>query len=355
MAGKRDGDDFYFEGFDNPNTTPVPDVVFDRFLSKLGEAELKALLYIIRRTLGFKKNHDPISFNQFLRGIVTRDGRVLDEGCGIRSRTTLSTALKALEQKGIVTSEKGRDERGENDTTVYTLRFKTSPVENSEQGVVRIAYHRSTESAPPVVRLSYPQETGSQETVEQQTDQFSNKRTRPYLHKATDLSQRNDKLRSRSFVDNSGSRVAADAGVDRPAAPTGMASVGEVLAQRLPLRTAPSGRNGSGASRGRPPKAPPYIAAVMGDISGRLHDDNPRSSLTRATRLWKTSGLAEERFVQEALYPARSRTQQQGGVTKRASAGDGTINRVPYFFAVVEDLLGHQGRGGGGAASHNAP
>ena len=78
----------------------------------------------------------------------------------------------------------------------------------------------------------------------------------------------------------------------------------------------------------------------MGDISGRLHDDNPRSSLTRATRLWKASGLSEECFVQEVLYPARSTTQQQGGVTKRASADDGTINRIPYFFAVVEDLLG---------------
>src|SRR5215213_423496 len=102
MARQQDDDHFYFEGFENPTTTPVPDIVFDRLLSRLKEAELKALLYIIRRTFGFKKDHDPISFNQFLRGIVTRDGRVLDEGCGIRSRSTLSTALQSLERMGIV-------------------------------------------------------------------------------------------------------------------------------------------------------------------------------------------------------------------------------------------------------------
>src|SRR3954470_23654374 len=135
MAKKSSDDEFHFEGFENPTTTPVPDVVFDRFLAKLGEAELKVLLYIIRRTFGFKRDKDPISFNQFLRGITTRDGRVLDEGCGVRNRTTLSSALKSLEAKGIIESEKGWDERGENQTTVYRLRFRdsASPV----AGVVR--------------------------------------------------------------------------------------------------------------------------------------------------------------------------------------------------------------------------
>ena len=38
---------------------------------------------------------------------------------------------------------------------------------------------------------------------------------------------------------------------------------------------------------------------------------------------------------------ARSLAQQQGNVKKRAASGaGGPINRVPYFFAVVEDLLG---------------
>src|SRR3954451_2162339 len=107
MARRPQTDDFSFDGFESPNTTPVPDVVFDRLLARLGEAELKALLYIIRRTFGFKRDRDPISFNQFLRGISKRDGTVLDDGCGVRSRTTLSNTLKSLEEKGIIVSEKG--------------------------------------------------------------------------------------------------------------------------------------------------------------------------------------------------------------------------------------------------------
>jgi hypothetical protein len=137
-ARPKEQDDFYFQGFENPTTTPVPDVVFDQLLARLKEAELKALLYIIRRTFGFKKDRDPISFNQFLRGITTREGRVLDQGCGVKDRTTLSKALKSLEAKGIISSHKGIDERGENYTTIYELRFRNQP-----QGVVGNSYHPS--------------------------------------------------------------------------------------------------------------------------------------------------------------------------------------------------------------------
>ena len=139
MARSKESSEYYFAGFVTPNTTPVPDVVFDEFLTILGEAELKALLYIVRRTLGFKKDRDPVSFNQFLRGITTREGKVLDKGCGIRDRTTLSKALQSLEQKGIIHSDKGRDERGENDTTVYSLRWR----EEATPGVVGNSYHPS--------------------------------------------------------------------------------------------------------------------------------------------------------------------------------------------------------------------
>jgi hypothetical protein len=81
----------------------------------------------------------------------------------------------------------------------------------------------------------------------------------------------------------------------------------------------------------------------MEEITYRLHDDpkNVQSNTTRATKLWKYSGLPEDKFVTSVLYQARSLAQQQGHVTKRAAAGaGGPINRVPYFFAVVEDLLG---------------
>ncbi len=67
-----------------PTTTPVPDEIFDEWLAVLGHAELRVLLYIVRRTFGFdKRGGDTISYRQFTDGITTRDGRVLDRGCGV--------------------------------------------------------------------------------------------------------------------------------------------------------------------------------------------------------------------------------------------------------------------------------
>lgn len=156
-------DKFYFSGFRYPHYTQVPDELFDVLLPHLREAELKALLYIIRRTFGFKKASDAISFNQFLHGITTKDGRVLDQGCGLRDRTSLSKALQSLEEKGIILSEKRtNEEKGVHETTVYNLRF-------SEEGVVGETYYRSMNPLPRVVGEPDQQET-EQQTDKQQTD-----------------------------------------------------------------------------------------------------------------------------------------------------------------------------------------
>jgi hypothetical protein len=53
-----------FLGFQFPTTTPVPDEVFDVLMPQLSGAELKVLMYICRRTFGFKKESDSISLHQ---------------------------------------------------------------------------------------------------------------------------------------------------------------------------------------------------------------------------------------------------------------------------------------------------
>jgi len=110
--------------FKRPTTTPTPDELFDDWLVELGEAELKIILYIIRRTLGFRKNADAISYNQFLHGITTRDGRVLDRGCGVRNRTNIARALAKLEERSLIRSWKRRADDGDADVTVYALHFE---------------------------------------------------------------------------------------------------------------------------------------------------------------------------------------------------------------------------------------
>ena len=90
-----------FAGFSSPRYTTVPDELFDQLLPNINDAELRVLLYIIRRTFGFKKEADNISLRQMVEGITTRDGRVLDRGVGV-SKATVSRALQGLQAKGII-------------------------------------------------------------------------------------------------------------------------------------------------------------------------------------------------------------------------------------------------------------
>lgn len=100
----------------------MPDEVFDELLSILSGGELKVLLYIIRRTFGFKKDSDNISLSQMLHGIARRDGTHLDRGVGL-SKPTLLQALRTLQDKNIIETERRRSAEKGDEPTVYRLRF----------------------------------------------------------------------------------------------------------------------------------------------------------------------------------------------------------------------------------------
>jgi hypothetical protein len=179
-----------FNGFEQSNTTPVPDVLFDELLSELSGSELKVLLYIIRRTAGFKKTTDAISLTQFEKGITTREGKQLDRGCGIKRRQTIIDALASLEEKGYIVSSKAKTSEGDDATTVYQVRFKGVvskpdypssspkgsfktglPSYNTGLGVVdKTVPPVVAKTGLPVVSKPYPQETVIQETVLQETE-----------------------------------------------------------------------------------------------------------------------------------------------------------------------------------------
>lgn len=211
-------------GFLRPTTTPTPDELFDVWLSVLSGSELKVLLYIIRRTLGFKKSSDAISLSQICNGITTRDGRVLDRGTGL-ARSTASAAVTKLKDYGLIFIEHVQDEERGFGTNIYRLRFqdespgsldmkedkpdlhdddpgdenstpdtsdKNCSAHNEQKssaapgdtkvdrktdgagsenkpGVVRKSNQGSSEKRPALVRKSNSQQTGLQVTDEQQT------------------------------------------------------------------------------------------------------------------------------------------------------------------------------------------
>src|SRR5262245_13722964 len=167
-----------FSGFQPSNTTPVPDVLFDKLLSKLSGTELKVLLYVIRRTAGFKKTTDAISLSQFQNGITTKDGRQLDKGCGVKDRKAIIAALKSLEEMKCITSEKAKTDDGDYATTVYRIFFCSEVVENPNQGssknpprvVGKSTLPPSGKNPPRVVVKTHLQETVLQETELQETE-----------------------------------------------------------------------------------------------------------------------------------------------------------------------------------------
>src|SRR3954447_19308295 len=93
-----------FDGFASPNYTQVPDELFDVLLPRLADCELRVLLYIVRRTFGFKREADTIALFQMVHGITTREGQVLDSGTGL-SKATVARGLAGLRTKGIIVAE----------------------------------------------------------------------------------------------------------------------------------------------------------------------------------------------------------------------------------------------------------
>ena len=163
MATDNSSDIPHFQGFQFPTTTPVPDEVFDVLMDHLTGAELKVLLYICRRTFGFKKTSDNISLNQMIHGITTKEGKVLDRGTGL-SRDSVARVIKSLVAKGVIIRDKRQSLEKGNEATTYSLNFLngdgTPQSDNRTRGGSKIGLG--------LVRPSDSQQTVLQETVIQQ-------------------------------------------------------------------------------------------------------------------------------------------------------------------------------------------
>ena len=150
-----------FDGWDTPRFTPIPDQLFDEWLPHLSEAELKVLLYIMRRTFGFKKNADAIRLSQMVHGIVRRDGRRLDWGAGV-GHSSVQRAAKSLEAKGLVERYAQAGADGGDAPTVYRLHLRGSSIVNTP--VVQIEQGGLLNLTTPPQSIWTPQETPVQET-----------------------------------------------------------------------------------------------------------------------------------------------------------------------------------------------
>ncbi len=123
----------------------------------LGEAELRVLLYIFRRTFGFKKRFDSISLSQMEKGITKKNGARLDYGTGMSRKGVMKGCVGLLE-KGIITVEKKLSRDGDNETNIYKLRFKGG------EEVGNVVPYRREPSTLGVGNQVHPQDTVIQES-----------------------------------------------------------------------------------------------------------------------------------------------------------------------------------------------
>ena len=88
------------------------------------------------------------------------------------------------------------------------------------------------------------------------------------------------------------------------------------------------------------------LLACIQAVARELGDEaSVTASTTRAVNLYRQSGLALEAFV-EQLYAARQVTKERTAAIKGRPKADGQgyapKNKMAYYFAVVEDLVGRR-------------
>ncbi len=121
-----------FAGFSLPNATPTPEELI-RLLPGLSGAEVKVLLWLFYKTLGFRKREDAVSLSQIV------------EGTGL-SRPAAVKAVRQLEERGCVEVVRGVTREGDRETNVYRPRFRDG------EGVVKKVNHPLKESFRGVVK-----------------------------------------------------------------------------------------------------------------------------------------------------------------------------------------------------------
>lgn len=126
--------------------TQIPDKMLQACFEAKTASEIKALLYLCKRTYGYKKQSDRVSLSQFLEGITKADGTNIDQGCGIKSKSSLVKALDSLKQKAVFAVSAVR---GAKEAYLYTMPVR--PVPRGTESVPQKAKQsiaRGTESVP---------------------------------------------------------------------------------------------------------------------------------------------------------------------------------------------------------------
>lgn len=350
---ERDGPNWAaFLGYASPNYTMVPDQLFDEHLPYLSGAELKVLLYIIRRTFGFKKDSDNISLGQMLQGIQRRDGTVLDRGVGLTKKTLLQ-ALRSLQDKNLLLAEQRQSMERGNEPTNYRLNIASPSLEGITTPPLGEKVHQgggNKITPSPRGKNSPTQETVLQETDKQEIDSSN-------IRKATTSENQWDETKA-THVRYSSTYAGTTRGEQAPSVETsqdarhgGVSSVGDVLDGR----TRKTASTDLATRQKAHPEDRQRILAMIQDFAIELGDEAPLpSSVARAYNLYQQSGIPIEAFT-SLMYEARALTKEySGNIKKQQQPKQGSSNpwgpgknKMAYFFSILESVAQYHGSGPG--------
>lgn len=329
-----------YRGVRRPGYTQVPDDYIDEVMAHLTGAEFKVLMYLTRRTLGFKRASDQISLNQLCAGIKKRDGVLLDHGTGL-SRQAVLDALRRLGELGIVAEQQTIRDDGAYEAKTYTLLFD-DPDPLAEADLPEGSSGQTVQSShqPP---LSSKQTGGSTEKTVRSAGltALSTNRTGASTRKMAGATKAtvSPLLNGRGGGNSVDPQKTVERETEKQERGISRVSKDPSTEEQKNGTSEEAGNNGDRLYN-------PHILNLIDDLSTQFHDDTALgSNRTRIMRIWARSELDDATFV-DIMYESRRRTLRAANIQHQASNGDvANPNRMPYFFTVLQDLIDRETEG----------
>ncbi len=99
------------------------------------------------------------------------------------------------------------------------------------------------------------------------------------------------------------------------------------------------------------------LERLIDELSQRFNDapEHRAANRTRARRLWRESGMAEPEFLALVREAERRTLECAPRIRKQSTVSKNTANKMPYFFAVLSNLVRAGAPGASRAASSGIP
>jgi len=312
-----------FAGVETLNGTQIPDAYFDEVMAPLGPAAFTVLMYVARRTFGFKRHSDQISLDQICHGIVTtavrdadgaivKPARRLDHGTGL-AKSTVVRALDRLIAAGLLRKRHNTDPRRGQLANTYGIVFKDPA-----------ATTPTTPMSPPLPdKGTVPRQEADTSPVPHEDTPCRAIAQAPVRER--DTQQTVVTTNSRRQTDTSKRGARATSGT-QPLDPNDSMVLTKETSIIAPLLT---------ETQAGPDASP--LRERVARLSGEFGDDAPRASWTRVLHMQRAAGLDGDALLTLLDEAAAITRAQAPTITKRGRGG--AIIRMPYLLATLQSLV----------------